>query len=142
MTPDERDLSSLLLRLRASPGAYVMRDPERAVGGIGSVLLSGSSWRTKAGWKVGECVVFRQALGVAQHVGWNPVGEVLLQDAVSPGRCVLLTDRREPVNRKTAATRTKAHQTRRWTSVTFPFTSLVRTTSGESARALIASKIA
>ena len=66
-----------------------------------SVLLSGFSWRTKAGWKVGECGVFRQALGVAQHVGWNPVGEVLLQDAVNPGRGVLLTDRCEPVDRKT-----------------------------------------
>src|SRR5262245_15902078 len=43
---------------------------------------------------------------------------------------------------KRSATRTMEDQTRRWTSVTFPFTSLVRTTSGDSARALIASKIA
>src|SRR5436190_133555 len=64
------------------------------------MLSSGLSWRTKAGRKVGECGFFRQALGVAQHIGWNPVGELLLQDAVGPGR-VLLTDRREPVNRKT-----------------------------------------
>ena len=41
------------------------------------------------GW---QCGVFRQSLGVAQHVGWNPVGEVLHPDAVRPGRCVLLAD--------------------------------------------------
>ena len=78
-----------VLVLPATSGRTVAR-PESvtlpAFGGIRTVLSSGFSWRTKAGGKVGECGVFRQVLGVAQHVGWNPVGEVLLQDAVCPGR--------------------------------------------------------
>ena len=73
---------------------------EPAFGSIRPVLVSGFSWRAKAGWKVGECGVFRQVPGVAQHVRWNPVGEVLPLNPMCPGRCVLLTDRRQPVDRE------------------------------------------
>ena len=70
-------------------------------------------------------------------------GKSCLNGAMGTGGRVILSDRRQPLDREPVRSADQCRPgPRRWMSVIFPFTNLVLTTSGDSTRELIASKIA
>jgi hypothetical protein len=87
-------------------------------------------------------LVFGELLNGEHYVLRYPFREGLLSFPVGTRRRVLLVDRCQALDRDRSARRTSAGHRRRWMSVTFPFTSLVRTTSGESATTFKTSKMA